>query len=162
MDQRRCIFTILKLSCLSVQFTFLPTMYKVSILNLCQDWTLFLIIAHLMAEEMALRHLDNPFKFFPICVSSSVDLSFIFLTQGVFLIHVIYHGQLTLPLLYVLQIVLSISDNCSVGSRIGHWKYIPSEAMRQQGEERQGRPRPLRDTEGAHPLHLPEPRVLSP
>lgn len=63
---------------------FTPTnVYQVSTstLNPCQVLTLFLIIAYLMDREMATH-----FKFFPICLSSSVKLSFIFLAQEFFLL----------------------------------------------------------------------------
>lgn len=48
------------------------------------------------------------------------------------------HEQLTLSLLHVLRIFSPISGNYSVGSRLSHRKYIPSEAMWQQGHELRG------------------------
>lgn len=51
-------------------------------------------------------------------------------------------------------------DNCSAGGRISLWKFIPSEAMRQQGQELRGGPRPSSDSGGPTPLHLPDPGLL--
>lgn len=76
--------------CPIYQFTLLPTVYKVSILNPCQDWTLSLMIAHLRHGDMAPQCFDNHFKFFPICFSSSVNLLSVFPAQGFFLTLFIY------------------------------------------------------------------------
>ena len=96
-------------------------MYEVSISNPCWDWTLSSVSAHLRPGETAPQCFDNHVKFFPICFSSSVNLSSTFPAQGFFLIHSLYVSWIVNTFSFVCVVFSPISGNCSVADGVSRW-----------------------------------------